>query len=83
MNNIKVVRIYNPEKYKPFAKEYGILVDSLQETAVINWNGNRGGICTNVEHKDYYLVSPCSWDICDGEIMINGYVPTGLEVWDF
>lgn len=84
MRKWHVVKIYEPEKYKPFAKHYGILVDSLQETAVINWNGNGGGICTNVKHEDYGIMSPDYWDIAsDGEILITpygGYIETGLYI---
>lgn len=84
MNNIIVVKIRNVDKYKPFAKTYGILVQSMEETAVINWTGIYGGICTNVSHEDYGVVSPDYWDILDGEIVITpygGYIRTGLKVW--
>lgn len=83
MNKLTVVKIYDVEKYKPFAKEYGILEDLLPETAVINWSGNMGGICTNISHTDYGIVSPDYWTIINGEIIIKpngGYVRTGLRI---
>lgn len=84
MNDWKVVKIYEPNKYKPFAKKYGILVDSLQETASINWNGNGGGICTTIKHGDYGIISPDYWDVApDGEVWITyygGYIRTGLYI---
>ena len=83
MRKWAVVKIYDPEKYKPFAKRYGILVDSLHETAVINWDGNGGGICTNVKHGDYGVLSPDYWDVLDGEVIITpygGYIRTGLYI---
>lgn len=84
MSNIMVVQVYNPEKYKPFGQTYGLLIQSMDETAVINWNSNMGGICTNVSHGDYGIVSPDRWDIYNNEVVIiccGGYIRTGLKVW--
>lgn len=82
-SNLIIVKIHNIERYKPFAKQYGVLQDSLESTAVINWDGNNGGICTNVAHEDYGVVSPDYWDIINGEVVINRYggcIHTGLKI---
>lgn len=83
MKGLQVVRMKQIEKYKPFAKHYGILVQSMEDTAVINWDSNKSGIATNVAHEDYSIVSPDYWDIYDGEIVIRcggGFLKTGLKV---
>ena len=84
MMDWKVVKLRHPEKY-PYSKQYGILVDSLKETAVINFNSNKAGLCISVSHDDYGVVSPDYWDIWDGEIVIKpygGYIPTGLQIYE-
>lgn len=84
MRNWQVVKIHEPEKYKPYARRYGILVNSLKETAVINFNSNAAGLCVNISHDDYGVVSPDYWDILDGEIIIKpygGYIKTGLRIY--
>lgn len=83
MENLKIIRMKQIEKYKPFAKHYGILVQSMEDTAVINWDSNKAGIATNVAHADYDIVSPDYWDIINGEIAIvcgGGYIRTGLKI---
>lgn len=85
MNNITVVRIYNPEKYGLKNQEYGILVDSMQNTALVNFSGNCGGLCISIAHSDYGIVSPSYWDIYDGELVITcsgGFIPTKLRIWN-
>lgn len=85
MNNITVVKIFNPEKYKLSNQVYGILVDSMRDTAVVNFSGNCGGLCINIAHGDYGIVSPNYWDIYDGEVVITcsgGYIPTRLRIWN-
>lgn len=55
----------------------------MEKTAVINWNGNTGGICTNVNHGDYNVMPDYLWDIIDGEIILprcGGYIRTGLKI---
>ncbi len=85
MSDIIVVRIYNTEKYKPFAKKYGVLEDSLIETAVINWDGTGCGICTNVSHRDYGIIHPNNVVIINGEILVcygyGDFERTGLKVY--
>ena len=84
MRDWKVVKLRNPLKYEPYSKQYGIMVDSLNETAVINFNSNTAGICVNVSHDDYGVVSPDYWDILDGEVVIKpygGYIRTGLKIY--
>ena len=75
MNNITVVRIYKPEKYRlKKNQKYGILVRSMQDTALVNFSGNCGGLCINIAHGDYGTVSPIYWKIYDGEVVINGCI---------
>lgn len=83
MRNWQVVKIYNPDKY-PYSRRYGILVDSFKETAVINFNSNKEGLCISISHDDYGIVSPDYWEIWDGEIVIKpygGYIVTGLKIY--
>lgn len=80
----EVVKLRNPEKYEPLAKQYGIMVDSLENTAVINFNSNASGICVNIPHDEYGIVSPDFWDIMDDEIVITpygGHMRTGLKIY--
>lgn len=84
MNKVTIVKIFDSEKYKPYGKIYGILQDKLEKTAIINWNSNVGGICTNVDHKDYSILPDYLWDIIDGEVVLpccGGYIRTGLKIW--
>ena len=84
MKEITIVKISNPEKYKPYGQTYGILEDILDQTAIINWCSNMGGVCTNVAHEDYSIVPAYRWDVVDGEVIIpcyGGYIRTGLKVW--
>lgn len=83
MNNITVVKIYKPERYRlKNNQQYGILVQPMQDTALINFRGNCGGLCINIAHSDYGVVSPDYWKICNGEVIINGCIPTGLRIWN-
>lgn len=82
---VTIVKILNSEKYKPFSKSYGILYDILEETAVINWDSNRGGMATNVSHTDYSILPEYLWNVVDGEVVIprcGGYIRTGLKIWE-
>ena len=83
MNEIKIVEIHNPEKYNKFCKKYGILVQSMQETAVINMDSNMGGMAINIKHGDYHVVPAYMWEVYDGEAIIpccGGYIKTGLRI---
>lgn len=83
MRDIIVVEIKNPEKYQPFGKRYGILVNSMECTAGIQWKGLRSCLETRVAHEDYVVISPYLWEIFNGEIFVKricGWVPTGLVV---
>jgi hypothetical protein len=79
--NIKLAKLTNKEKYKPFAKEYGIIVQSMQDTAVINFTSNSAGMGVNVSHKDYTIINPLYWYVKGGYIMCNGGIHTGLKVY--
>lgn len=84
MSKVIIVKVLNPEKYKPYGKSYGVLQATLEEIAIINWNGNAGGICTNVYHGDYNVLPDYLWDIVDGEIILSrcgGYIRTGLKIY--
>lgn len=86
MDKIVIIEILDIEKYKynPFVKKYGILQDTLYETAVINWESNRGGICTNISHKDYKILPDFMWDIVNGEVIVlccDVHICTGLKIW--
>ena len=84
MENLTIVKIRHPEKYKSLHQTYGILVQSMENTAVINFDSNKGGMCVNIAHEDYGVVSPNYWDILYGEVIIEcsgGYIPTGLKIW--
>lgn len=84
MENITVVKIRCPEKYKLLHQTYGLLVQSMEETAVINFDSNKGGMAINIAHGDYGVVSPDYWDIYNGQVVITcygGYIPTGLKIW--
>ena len=84
MENIIIVKIKDPDKYQPFAKRYGLLVDSMECTAGIMWDSTHSGVCTRVSHEDYTIVSPYMWEIFDHQIIIpccGGYLNTGLRVY--
>ena len=84
MKELKIVKIYNPEKYAPWAKKYGILVESLMETAVINFDSNKFGNRVNIKHGEYGVMSPNYWDVLDGEVVITpcgGHIRTGLKIY--
>lgn len=83
MKDITIVRIDNPENYT-HVREYGILQQLMQETAVINFDSNMGGMCTNIKHSDYHVVPSYMWEVYDGEAIIpccGGYIRTGLKIW--
>lgn len=85
MNNIVVVKVYKPEKYS-LNQQYGILIQSMQDTALVNFTSNTSGLCVNIAHSDYGVVSPNSWKVFDNEIEVkgpNGYITTGLELRNF
>lgn len=85
MENITIVKILNPERYKSLNQIYGILVCPMEETAVINFDSNKGGLCINVAHGDYGVISPCYWDVIDGKVVVRacgGYIHTGLKIWE-
>ena len=87
MENLTIVKIRNPQNYEMLKNKkvvYGILISSMENTAVINFDSNKGGLAINISHSDYGVVSPDYWDILDGEVIITcygGYIPTGLKVW--
>ena len=84
MSNLTIVKIRHPEKYKCLRQNYGILVKSMEDTAIINFDSNMGGMCINIAHGDYGVVSPDYWDILNGEVIITGYggyIRTGLKIW--
>lgn len=84
MNDITVVKIYKPERYRlKNNQQYGILVRSMQDTALVNFKGNSDGLCINIAHGDYGTVSPDYWKIYDGEVVINGCICTGLRIRNF
>ena len=82
---ILVVKIHNPKKYPPFAKEHGIIIDLLPCTAVVNWNGNGTVICTNIAHGDYHILPRDMYEVIHGEVYVKTrmctYEPTGLKVY--
>ena len=83
MKNIVIVKIDNPEKYM-YVKNYGILQQTMEETAVINFHSNMGGICTNISHGDYHIVPRYLWEVIDGEVVIlcrDEYINNGLKIW--
>lgn len=85
MKNITIVKIRNPEKYRLSNQVYGILEYPMRDTAVVNFSGNYGGLCINIAHEDYGIVSPNYWDVYDGMVVITcsgGYIPTGLKIWN-
>ena len=78
-----IVRIKNPEMYK--VKEYGILQQKMNETSVINFNSNMCGLCVNIVHSDYEIISPQNCKLVNGKIIVyrNGVeINTGLELWE-
>lgn len=82
MNNITVIKVYKPDKYN-LRQRYGILKQSMQDTALINFSGNTSGLCVNIAHSDYGVVSPDYWDILNGEVVVTpygGYIRTGLMI---
>ena len=84
MRNLTIVKIRHPEKYKNLHQNYGILVKSMEDTAIINFDSNMGGMCINIAHEDYGVVSPDYWDVLDREVIITGYggyIKTGLKIW--
>lgn len=84
MSNLTIVKIRHPEKYKFLHQNYGILVKSMEDTAIINFYSNMGGMAINIAHEDYGVVSPDYWDVLNGEVIITGcggYIKTGLKVW--
>ena len=84
MSNLTIVKIRHPEKYKFLRQNYGILVKSMEDTAIINFDSNMGGMAINIAHEDYGVVSPDYWDVLNGEVIITGcggYIKTGLKVW--
>lgn len=84
MENLTIVKIRHPEKYKSLHQTYGILIQAMENTAVVNFDSNKGGMAINIAHEDYGIVSPNYWDILDGEVIIEcsgGYIPTGLKIW--
>lgn len=84
MNGITIVEIHNPEKHHPYCNKYGILVRSMQETAVINMDSNMGGMAINVKHGDYHVVPAYMWELLGNEVIIpccGGHISTGLKVW--
>lgn len=87
MDKIVIIELLDTEKYRynPYAKKYGILQDTLYTTAVINWDSNRDGICTNISHKDYKILPDHMWDIVDGEVIVldcGVHIYTGLKIWE-
>jgi len=83
-SEITIVEIHNPERYKPFCKGYGILVKSMDETAVINMESNLSGLDINIPHGDYHVVPKYMWEVLDNEVVIpccGGHIPTGLKIW--
>ena len=84
MSETKIVQIMNPERYSSLPKEYGILQYSLPETAVINFDSNRGGHAINIHHQDYRVLPSCMYEIKSGKVWVchNGeYIDSGLMVW--
>lgn len=85
MDNIKVVKIRNPENYNSWVKEYGILIDSMPNSAMINFDSNKGGICVTIAHEDYYILHPCEWNISKtGRVIVHGSFEdylTDLIIW--
>lgn len=82
MNNITVIKVYKPDKYN-LHQRYGILKQSMQDTALINFSGNTSGLCVNIAHSDYGVISPDYWDILNGEVVVTpygGYIRTGLMI---
>lgn len=83
MKDIVIVEIDNPEKYT-HVRNYGILQQSMEETAVICFDSNMGGMCTNIKHGDYHIIPRYMWEVIDGEAIIpccGGYIKTGLRIW--
>lgn len=86
MEEIIIVKIINREKYNNniFVKEYGVLQQKMNETAIINFDGNMGGICVNIAHDDYVIVSSHEWKTIDGRVIVSEHdkcIDTDLRIW--
>jgi len=82
----KIVRINNMENYTSVNKKYGILVRSMKETAIINFDSNMGGIAVNIAHGDYSILPSDMYEIRDGKVFVydyeeHGYIDAGLMIW--
>ena len=85
----KIVRINRMERYGSFVKKYGVLIRSMNETAVVNFDSNMDGIAINIAHEDYSVVSPSMYKVEGGRVFVyeygeksHGYVDTGLMLWE-
>lgn len=81
MSSWKVIRIRNPEKYKPFAKEYGIMVESLPNTAIINFDSNVDYGIVSLKAIRYYRTQNLPPLGVQSISPYGGYFPTGLKIY--
>ena len=86
--SVKIVKIRNIEKYKNVKKKYGILMHSMVETAIINFDSNMGGEAVNVAHGDYFILPSNAYKIKNGKVFVydygnhsHGFMDVGLTVW--
>lgn len=79
VRDIIVVKILNPEKYITVAGvSYGILVDSLINTAIVDIRGRVPHYYVTIGHEDYAVVPRKNWDVVDGQIFIKDFCGRGL-----
>ena len=84
MAEVTIVEIINPKRYN-LHQSYGILVQQMNETSVVNFDSNMGGMCINIKNSDYRIVPPYMWEVFEGKAIIpccGGYINTGLKIWN-
>ena len=84
----KIVKITNLEDYKNIKKKYGILMQSMTETAIINFDSNMGGLAVNVKHGDYSILPSNMYKVENGKVFVydydhvpHGFIDAGLTIW--
>lgn len=83
-DTITIVKIKNPEIYG--CERYGILQQKMEETSIINFDSNMGGLCVNIKNEDFYNISSYMWSVIRGRVIIHcndgtNYL-TNLRLWE-
>lgn len=85
MRNYPIVKIRNLQRYGWGVKEYGYLVQQMQDTDVVRFGSNTCGLCINIAKEDVIHISQDNIFIYKGKLYLKTYdgeIDLYLDYWD-